>query len=234
MNGAMHGSEPGRRRRRHWLAAALLALVAAAAAYAAIPRRADLTSFDPGAMARLETAMWRHYYEQRYLALFLDLYEMARGEQGVLAARQPEDRGRRRARRQRFSPRARARKPKPPFRTGGGGGGELPSLSSAANAPGSREAMEFDVVIVGAGPAGLAAAIRLKQLAPEGGFSVVVVGQKGGEVGAHILSGAVIDPIGLDRLLPDWRERGRADQDRGHRRPLLLARPRRRRGCRTC
>lgn len=81
MNGAMHGSEPGRRRRRHWLAAALLALVAAAVAYAAIPRRADLTSFDPGAMARLETAMWRHYYEQRYVALFLDLYEMARGEQ---------------------------------------------------------------------------------------------------------------------------------------------------------
>jgi hypothetical protein len=78
----MHGSEPGRRRRRHWLAAALLALVAAAVAYAAIPRRADLTSFDPGAMARLETAMWRHYYEQRYVALFLDLYEMARGEQG--------------------------------------------------------------------------------------------------------------------------------------------------------
>ena len=65
-----------------------------------------------------------------------------------------------------------------------------------------REAMEFDVVIVGAGPAGLAAAIRLKQLNPE--LSVVVV-EKGSEVGAHILSGAVIDPIGLDRLLPDWR-----------------------------
>jgi len=65
-----------------------------------------------------------------------------------------------------------------------------------------REAMEFDVVIVGAGPAGLAAAIRLKQLAPE--KSVVVV-EKGSEVGAHILSGAVIDPIGLDRLIPEWR-----------------------------
>jgi electron-transferring-flavoprotein dehydrogenase len=66
----------------------------------------------------------------------------------------------------------------------------------------AREAMEFDVVIVGAGPAGLAAAIRLRQLSPE--TSVVVV-EKGSEVGAHILSGAVIDPIALDRLLPDWR-----------------------------
>ena len=66
----------------------------------------------------------------------------------------------------------------------------------------ARDAMEFDVVIVGAGPAGLAAAIRLKQLSPE--TSVVVV-EKGSEVGAHILSGAVIDPIGLDRLIPDWR-----------------------------
>jgi electron-transferring-flavoprotein dehydrogenase len=66
----------------------------------------------------------------------------------------------------------------------------------------AREAMEFDVVIVGAGPAGLAAAIRLKQLAPD--KSVVVV-EKGSEVGAHILSGAVIDPVGLDGLLPEWR-----------------------------
>ncbi len=66
----------------------------------------------------------------------------------------------------------------------------------------AREAMEFDVVIVGAGPSGLSAAIRLKQLAPD--LAVVVV-EKGSEVGAHILSGAVIDPIGLDRLLPEWR-----------------------------
>src|SRR5499433_1727587 len=65
-----------------------------------------------------------------------------------------------------------------------------------------REGMDFDVVIVGAGPAGLAAAIRLKQLAPDLGIVVV---EKGSEVGAHILSGAVIDPVGLDRLLPEWR-----------------------------
>src|SRR5215210_7191424 len=69
-----------------------------------------------------------------------------------------------------------------------------------------RESMEFDVVVVGAGPAGLAAAIRLKQLAAEAGGDIsVVVVEKGSEVGAHILSGAVIDPIGLDRLLPEWR-----------------------------
>ena len=72
-----------------------------------------------------------------------------------------------------------------------------------------REAMEFDVVIVGAGPAGLAAAIRVKQAAAAKGEDVsVVVLEKGSEVGAHILSGAVIDPKGLDALIPDWRAKG--------------------------
>ena len=72
-----------------------------------------------------------------------------------------------------------------------------------------RESMECDVVIVGAGPAGLAAAIRLKQLGAEAGTELsVVVLEKGAEVGAHILSGAVIEPRALDELIPDWKERG--------------------------
>ncbi|MFN0024095.1 MAG: electron transfer flavoprotein-ubiquinone oxidoreductase [Parvularculaceae bacterium] len=72
-----------------------------------------------------------------------------------------------------------------------------------------RERMDFDVVIVGAGPAGLAAAIRLKQRATAAGRDLTaVIVEKGSEVGAHILSGAVLDPSGLDALLPDWRDRG--------------------------
>ena len=69
----------------------------------------------------------------------------------------------------------------------------------------ARETMEFDMVVVGAGPSGLAAAIRLKQVAPEASVCVV---EKGSEVGAHILSGAVVEPRALNELIPDWQAQG--------------------------
>src|SRR5258705_1883739 len=74
---------------------------------------------------------------------------------------------------------------------------------------GPRESMEYDVMVIGAGPGGLSTAIRLKQLAAEQGKEVsVVVLEKGSEPGAHILSGAVMDPRAITELIPDWKEKG--------------------------
>src|SRR5712691_10695861 len=88
-------------------------------------------------------------------------------------------------------------------------GGATCESSGMPEASIERERMEYDVVVVGAGPSGLAAAIRLKQLAAAAGRELgVCVIEKGSGVGAHILSGAVFEPRALDELIPDWKTRG--------------------------
>lgn len=87
-----------------------------------------------------------------------------------------------------------------------------------------RETLEYDVLVVGAGPAGLAAAVRLGQMAQAAGNSLrICVLEKGAAVGSHALSGALINPVGLDRLIPDWREQhGFAWSEVASERHLLL------------